>query len=126
MRVIEGVLARAHRMKEMTPRKPVGLTQPQPYRRADRARYVGAKRGAKLRELELSRTNLVEQAGSRQKAKNAIKRRGMGLRFRGQVIAMLWPGKQQVGNSELHGNVQGLRNAISANELEDLAEILWR
>lgn len=83
MRGAERVFARAHGMKEMTPGKPVGLTQPQPHRRADRTRYVGAKRGAKLREFELPWTYLAKKAGSRQETKNAIKRRRMGLRLCG-------------------------------------------
>ena len=71
----EGVLAGAYGMKEMTPGKPVGLTQPQLHRRADRTRYVGAERGAKLREFELPWTCAAKEAGFRQEAKNLIKRR---------------------------------------------------
>jgi hypothetical protein len=41
----------------------------------------------------------------------------------GQLIAPLWPGRQQVGNAEFHDNIYGLRNAAAADELEDLTEV---
>jgi hypothetical protein len=41
----------------------------------------------------------------------------------GQLIAPLWPGRQQVWNAEFYGNIYGLRDTVAADELEDLAEV---
>jgi hypothetical protein len=61
------------------------------------------------------RANLVEQTGSGEEAENSIERRGMRICFGSQLITILWPGGQQVENSDLHDNVYGLRDAIAAD-----------
>jgi hypothetical protein len=78
------------------------------------------------RQLERLRTNLVEQAGSGEKAENSVERRGMRIGFPGWLIAILWSGGQQVGNSDLRDNVYCLRDAIAADEFEDFAQVLRR
>ncbi len=90
------------------------------------ARHIGSERGAEPGQLELFRVNFFEQAGSGEEAQNSIERRGMRIGFRGQLIAILWSGSQQVRNSDLYDNVYGLRDAIAADQVEHFAKVLRR
>jgi hypothetical protein len=86
-------------------------------------RFVAWSRAASARTLW---DQAIEQTGPGKEAENSKERRGMRIGFSGQLIAAPWPGGKQVGNSELHDNVDGLRDAVAADQIEDFAKVMRR
>jgi hypothetical protein len=82
--------------------------------------------GAEPRQLELFGTKLVEQAGPGKEAEDSKECRGMCIGLSGQLIAMPRPGGKQVGNSKLRDDVDGLRDAVAADQIENFAKVLRR
>src|ERR1700738_174459 len=113
-------------MNQASPWVPMGLHQPQPRRHPAKAAPIASQRGAEACQLEFLRTDLVDKAGPGEEAEKAIERRGVCPGLRSQFIATLGSAGQQIGNSGLRDDVDGLRDAIAADEFEDFAKVLRR
>jgi len=114
--VVEGGLAGPHAMQQMAPRPQMGLAELQARHGAQRSGHVGAETGAERRQGETAGGDLGQQPDAGEKAQNTFERGRVRSGRQRQLVAPLRTVRQPVGDTELGGDVDGLRHPVAAYE----------
>jgi hypothetical protein len=115
--VVESHLAGPHAVEQIAPR-PVLLLSVHDGKRSHRAGRLTPEQFRKRGERKGAGTHFREDTDTGERPQHALERWGMGVSRRCQISAVDGPVGQQVGDAQLGGDIEGLRDPIARHHLE--------
>jgi hypothetical protein len=125
-RVDGGVLTRANAVRQLAPRLPLVVAAEHHDDRADTQWMVGAEVLAHVGQREAAVLPLSEHADRRERPEQAIQRRWVHARRRGEVVHCGLAVSDRIGDPELRGDGERPRPLVPAHHPDQFDELRWR